>query len=238
MKGHQIIGELRQKGHTLQILHKIERSPDHWWVTTKTMFNSRFPVTIERSPDHWWVTTGHNGVPFNLSHWKVTRSLVSYDLAQKPAIPSSLLKGHQIIGELRLKPFGLSGEWRQLKGHQIIGELRPIFSKPTLAQKIERSPDHWWVTTVLPAVVYSRPLIERSPDHWWVTTVLYMGEPPMALLKGHQIIGELRLWRPAFNDSDINWKVTRSLVSYDPFLIASKALRKDWKVTRSLVSYD
>ena len=37
-----------------------------------------------------------------------------------------LLKGHQIIGELRplrwIKPTDLS----KLKGHQIIGELRPI----------------------------------------------------------------------------------------------------------------
>ena len=56
----------------------------------------------------------------------------------KPAI----LKGHQIIGELRLlKVVTTSGS--PLKGHQIIGELRP--SRVVLLSPgcIERSPDHW-----------------------------------------------------------------------------------------------
>ena len=35
-----------------------------------------------------------------------------------------LLKGHQIIGELRLPSLLAEGEVELLKGHQIIGELR------------------------------------------------------------------------------------------------------------------
>ena len=109
---------------TLDTFHFIERSPDHWWVTTSIFICSYKPLPlkghqiigelrpsrcaktcdtqlIERSPDHWWVTTVFNMRYIWYPNWKVTRSLVSYDPAA-PAIPNSLrLKGHQIIGELR-----------------------------------------------------------------------------------------------------------------------------------------
>ena len=127
-------------------------------------------------------------------YWKVTRSLVSYDIQKQIQSACIQLKGHQIIGELRLyrclSPLFIG----QLKGHQIIGELRPY------PIAIEDS----WV------------IIERSPDHWWVTTEGYHLFFCFMSLKGHQIIGELR---PALSASSWidqrNWKVTRSLVSYD-----------------------
>ncbi len=41
-------------------------------------------------------------------------------------VSPSTLKGHQIIGELRLTLVPQSSQYPPLKGHQIIGELRPI----------------------------------------------------------------------------------------------------------------
>ena len=192
LKGHQIIGELRLPETKKRKLVKIERSPDHWWVTTLSV------------KDAYWA-----------EDWKVTRSLVSYDLLLNSLTQCVSLKGHQIIGELRLKAdFSRvsNGNWKVtrslvsydvlrvrmivfivLKGHQIIGELRPILTTSFLASA----------------------LIERSPDHWWVTT--------------NEIV-----WLNGEN----NWKVTRSLVSYDRINKAVNAFIIDWKVTRSLVSYD
>ena len=57
-------------------------------------------------------------------YWKVTRSLVSYDDEEDTLYRSVSLKGHQIIGELRLKLAALQKPAMPLKGHQIIGELR------------------------------------------------------------------------------------------------------------------
>ena len=151
----------------------IERSPDHWWVTTKSnlyyCINKNWKVTrslvsydiamiakpmfscIERSPDHWWVTTSEQTLAkVGFEDWKVTRSLVSYDNSTE-SLGAKLL--------------------------------------------IERSPDHWWVTT--PYCSYNFCCtIERSPDHWWVTTA--------------GLFSSL--------SENKNWKVTRSLVSYDSFL--------------------
>ena len=123
------------------------------------------------------------------------------------------LKGHQIIGELR--QIQLFKDWiLQLKGHQIIGELRQLFACSKTFRKIERSPDHWWVTTIchyknrnsiklkghqiIGALrldsCYTSLLgsIEWSPDHWWVTT-----------------------YKQKEATLPHNWMVTRSLVSYD-----------------------
>ena len=128
-----------------------------------------------------------------LFYWKVTRSLVSYD--------QSSMKNTQSIG---------------LKGHQIIGELRLCF------QQLSYSLPYWKVTRSLVSydVQYlfyhqSESEIERSPDHWWVTTLFLSFRLCSAILKGHQIIGELRL-----------------------SVLLSVLLIEDWKVTRSLVSYD
>ena len=126
-----------------------------------------------------------------------------------------ILKGHQIIGELRLWVDLAMMILLVLKGHQIIGELRRLVSYQQLARNIERSPDHWWVTTILHQSVLRVYEIERSPDHWWVTTLSHTTLPKVGLLKGHQIIGELRLVGSFHYKMLTNWKVTRSLVSYD-----------------------
>ena len=126
LKGHQIIGELRLKEGLLNRLNpmnwkvtrslvsydsslstrpkglQIERSPDHWWVTTPCLHSPLGPK-IERSPDHWWVTTESYELLKLGYHWKVTRSLVSYDLLKFAVEEQIKLKGHQIIGELRHK---------------------------------------------------------------------------------------------------------------------------------------
>ena len=241
MKGHQIIGELRLSigiplisGLDWKVTRSlvsydnwscscgcccIERSPDHWWVTTMEEFPMALCFFIERSPDHWWVTTnlsalitrsvtlkGHQiigelrlNIVFIIvvidKNWKVTRSLVSYDTLFLPVSTSFSLKGHQIIGELRPIIITSNIFSHKLKGHQIIGELRlSNATLPTVGTGIERSPDHWWVTTCFHIVLH------------WTTSKLkghqIIGElrlhffcPPEALipLKGHQIIGELRL---------------------------------------------
>ena len=38
-------------------------------------------------------------------------------------------------------------------------------------------------------------VIEGSPDHWWVTASSSVNLYSLDLLKGHQIIGELRPWK-------------------------------------------
>ena len=124
------------------------------------------------------------------------------------------LKGHQIIGELRLFQLSALENPLRLKGHQIIGELRPslVFQPRFLS--------NWRVTRSLVSYdhvgfqIGVESYIEGSPDHWWVTTLLRQD-----------------------NIEILYWRVTRSLVSYD-----SKkswcSLSVNWRVTRSLVSYD
>lgn len=57
---------------------------------------------------------------------------------------------------------------------------------------IERSPDHWWVTTIEKSLTTPIGDIERSQDHWWVTTSFLSPKTKKKKLKGHQIFGELR----------------------------------------------
>ena len=102
----------------------IERSPDHWWVTTCR------PWILSKTSFDWKVTRSLVSYDRNnirqirhRSHWKVTRSLVSYDLSIHVWLKVAILKGHQIIGELRLTQ-GSYSNVLLLKGHQIIGELR------------------------------------------------------------------------------------------------------------------
>ena len=128
LKGHQIIGELRLNTFCSKRIIIIERSPDHWWVTTKDTPLSSLSTKIERSPDHWWVTTCISSCCYNFSYWKVTRSLVSYDCSiQEDFACSLILKGHQIIGELRPTLPTVGVVTVALKGHQIIGELRHVY---------------------------------------------------------------------------------------------------------------
>ena len=61
----------------------------------------QYAQEIERSPDHWWVTIIGIHVGLQIGDWKVTRSLVSYDPDLNGVPLDGLLKGHQIIGELR-----------------------------------------------------------------------------------------------------------------------------------------
>ena len=128
-------------------------------------------ASIERSPDHWWVTT------------------LFYALKDVELI----LKGHQIIGELRLFYFSmleLYMDWKVTRS--LVSYDAPQNCKQILSQ-IERSPDHWWVTTKADITTILFERIERSPDHWWVTTPAYLQDGKQFQLKGHQIIGELRL---------------------------------------------
>ena len=81
------------------------------------------------------------------------KSLFSYDrypngeifffILMKHLVKRATLKGHQIIGELRLISLASLVQSTQLKGHQIIGELRLIFIGFFIGQKIEGAPDHW-----------------------------------------------------------------------------------------------
>ena len=107
---------------------KVTRSLVSYDATNFLAVASR---SIERSPDHWWVTT----------------------LWISPRYETSSLKGHQIIGELRLPKRKAIYCCHLLKGHQIIGELRHrALALSYLTSSIERSPDHWWVTTFLPRI--------------------------------------------------------------------------------------
>ena len=171
LKGHQIIGELRHKGSKyLLSCWIIERSPDHWWVTT-AIARVRYNINIERSPDHWWVTTLYGSIFHIFINWKVTRSLVSYDLILQ--IFSVTLPYWKVTrslvsydSDITLQSVGVwviersPDHWwvttytdvylhclSGLKGHQIIGELRPWSLRVGGTSRIERSPDHWWVTT-------------------------------------------------------------------------------------------
>ena len=104
-------------------------------------------------------------------YWKVTRSLVSYDL----------------LGAFQ---FGIN--------------------------LIERSPDHWWVTTNYLEVLSSFSSLLKGHQIIGELRLHLIEQPPLRrLLKGHQIIGELRLLLSYYATSTSNWKVTRSLVSYD-----------------------
>ena len=146
LKGHQIIGELRHLNRYLIALPWIERSPDHWWVTTRLMPKKLIEL-----------------------HWKVTRSLVSYD-----------------------SPRCMDDCFATLKGHQIIGELRQNFVK----EKVKGI--NWKVTRSLVSYDLKTLLILPMWNNWKVTRSLVSydrNEVPVVeniVLKGHQIIGELR----------------------------------------------
>ena len=171
----------------------IEGSPDHWWVTTLIVGLVFVVVVIEGSPDHWWVTTTTIGSYMKTSYWRVTRSLVSYDLSQT-TLPNVGLDWRvtRSLVSYDLPKVGLVFVV-VLKGHQIIGELR------------------------------------QPSKHWY---------PSNLLLKGHQIIGELRPPSVSLLLSFRNWRVTRSLVSYDVTINLPCSFFFNWRVTRSLVSYD
>ena len=148
------------------------------------------------------------------TYWRVTRSLVSYDLATNFLASAPIIEGSPDHWWVTTKVWCVR-----------------------CCVCIEGSPDHWWVTT--PLLLYYLKLlilkghqiigelrrnslridkisiIEGSPDHWWVTTKHASYIPPLHGLKGHQIIGELRLHTQCVSSPSIDWRVTRSLVSYD-----------------------
>ena len=132
-------------------------------------------------------------------NWKVTRSLVSYDFEPEALKAEKSLKGHQIIGELRLTVvvvFDLAMiNWKVTRSLVSYDSICVCF---IISNRIERSPDHWWVTTyprgfccfwhVLKGhqiigelrlkrrMVICKVWIERSPDHWWVTTRINLSD--------------------------------------------------------------
>ena len=91
----------------------------------------------------------------------------------------------------------------------------PFASRYDLKLGIEGSPDHWWVTTA-----FLQPFASRYElkGHQIIGELRPFNNPSKGTpfrLKGHQIIGELRpVWKDALRNY-INWRVTRSLVSYD-----------------------
>ena len=152
-------------------LLKIERSPDHWWVTTFIWKWVCGHLFIERSPDHWWVTTFLHKANTVRLNWKVTRSLVSYDVKFfniNPVADYWRVTRSLVSYDVEKVEIHFYGIW--LKGHQIIGELRRREYNNELRCL------HWRVT---------RSLV--SYDIFLETSKLFIK------LKGHQIIGELRL---------------------------------------------
>ena len=76
-----------------------------------------------------------------------------------------ILKGHQIIGELRLTMSAAVLIDDKLKGHQIIGELRPDRCIEQLKSILK---GHQIIGELRLRCLCFRVLlvIERSPDHW------------------------------------------------------------------------
>ena len=216
LKGHQIIGELR-----------LAES----WVFSLGYVLKGHQIIGELRPI--WRPA------FKLSdNWRVTRSLVSYDHCLYNNKKPSKLKGHQIIGELRPKKPMIYG-YSLIEGspdHWWVTTY--LWYYCCCGCGIEGSPDHWWVTTTKSWIYLWYYCIEGSPDHWWVTTSRYAFSRAAATLKGHQIIGELRHSKHLKLWHRLNWRVTRSLVSYDIQNMAENVTDKNWRVTRSLVSYD
>ena len=239
LKGHQIIGELRHE--PVKRVYNLF----NWRVTRSLVSYDRArltwlsPLIIEGSPDHWWVTTSCTLLEYNLDklkghqiigellpsdilimhqhcYWRVTRSLVSYYSSKNQLcwirlnwrVTRSLVSYCTLLIQMILG-------YNPLKGHQIIGELLRwllLMWSRFWYWRVTRSLVSYYnrLFAVLTAIA-----IEGSPDHWWVTTFWYFNNASALLLKGHQIIGELRrnLW--SINEVQVNWRVTRSLVSYD-----------------------
>ena len=172
----------------------------HWKVTRslvsydESICVRRFLALIERSPDHWWVTTG--GQP-------LCRLYVS-------------LKGHQIIGELRHKMICFSQIHLDWKVTRSLVSYDLDASNTSCMLSIERSPDHWWVTTFFPMLNAGSPL--KLKGHQIIGELRHASstqKETFQWLKGHQIIGELRRSPINLIKVSLDWKVTRSLVSYD-----------------------
>ena len=148
-------------------------------------------------------------------NWRVTRSLVSYDVKVVPKISWTIY-------------------WRVTRS---LVSYDPINCLSSEVSNIEGSPNRWWVTTYLlslSVIEFSYWRVTRSLvsydnivfiviifDNWRVTRSLVSYDASVSL---RQYSAE-------------NWRVTRSLVSYDdqyqPWILFI-----NWRVTRSLVSYD
>ena len=106
--------------------------PTFNWKVTRSLvsydmnaFDEFLHFYIERSPDHWWVTTKQQHLSYKHLNWKVTRSLVSYDSRQSSSWYSMMY-------------------WKVTRSLVSYDIYRKFFFNKSL---IERSPDHWWVTT-------------------------------------------------------------------------------------------
>ena len=148
---------------------------------------------IEGSPDRWWVTTSSKNRQLRIHYWRVTRSLVSYDVKVVPKISWTIY-------------------WRVTRS---LVSYDPINCLSSEVSNIEGSPDRWWVTTYLlslSVIEFSYWRVTRSLvsydnivfiviifDNWRVTRSLVSYDASVSL---RQYSAE-------------NWRVTRSLVSYD-----------------------
>ena len=147
LKGHQIIGELRLYLGVFFFSGFIEGSPDHWWVTTH---NPLYWADLAKLKGHQIIgeLRLHRQRYQRLDlHWRVTRSLVSYDQQQLQTLMKHLIEGSPDHWWVTTLCSSSVTECKWLKGHQIIGELRLNYFLFFSFSSIEGSPDHWWVTT-------------------------------------------------------------------------------------------
>ena len=146
---------------------KVTRSLVSYALDSK-FFNSC--SSIERSPDHWWVTPLHPTTTVLQNLLKGHQIIGELRPSVKAEVSADKqLKGHQIIGELRLTTSGSPFSPCWLKGHQIIGELRPWTSRGTANLTILKGHQIIGELRLMQHYPQLGLLIERSPDHWWVT---------------------------------------------------------------------
>ena len=170
LKGHQIVGELRQYRYRANLKNGIEGSPDRWWVTSLLIPLICFVI-----------------------NWRVTRSLVSYVFFNNILLCLIYIEGSPDHWWVTSCLFPFFKVLVLLKGHQIVGELRQYSHNPPLSSW------NWRVTRSLVSYVFFNNIllcliyIEGSPDRWWVTSWITNCCHYLSRLKGHQIVGELRL---------------------------------------------
>ena len=205
-----------------QIAHCIEGSPDHWWVTTKALADGKAQAKlkghqiigelrpfvllffilvccIEGSPDHWWVTTVGYFLLFRSHDWRVTRSLVSYDNSLSYKEGGKQIEGSPdhwwVTTSVPLHIRELLRNWRVTRSLVSYDRIDISILFILIYWRVTRSLvsyDNAEITSLIPLS------IEGSPDHWWVTTKQRVALLYSLPLKGHQIIGELRLNVRAF----------------------------------------
>ena len=126
-------------------------------------------------------------------YWRVTRSLVSYDFI--------------------CYMMSCREDWRVTRS-LVSYDCHKAQIKFFLNWRVTRSLVSY--DNILLYMLLNPLKIEGSPDHWWVTTYNYLLSGNKLKLKGHQIIGELRLLRACLSfferieGSPDHWWVTTS----------------------------